>query len=132
LSVVIDASTVVAALVDAGPDGEWAEQLMEDHEVIAPSLILVECTSDLKRLKAAQKINDLNASIARRNLLLLPVSLFSFEPFADRVWALRENLSSYDVWYVSVAEALQLPLATLDMRLVNAPGPECHFMFRSD
>jgi len=42
---------------------------------------------------------------------------------ADRV--LRNNLTSYDAWYVALAEALGCPLATLDKRLVRAAGPTC-------
>jgi predicted nucleic acid-binding protein len=48
-----------------------------------------------------------------------------FEPFAGRVWELRRNLTSYDAWYVAVAEALDLPLATLDRRLGRATGTSC-------
>ena len=53
---------------------------------------------------------------------------FPFEPFADRIWQLRNNVSSYDAWYVAVAEELGFPLATLDQRLTEAEGPSCEFM----
>lgn len=42
-----------------------------------------------------------------------------------RVWALREDLTSYDAWYVALAEVLECPLATLDRRLSRADGPAC-------
>ncbi len=126
--VVVDASTVVAALVDTGSAGVWAEQLLQTNEVIAPSLIQVECTNVLRRLLASGQINDLNAAMAHRNLMLLPIELFSFEPFAQRVWNLRDNVSSHDAWYVAIAEQFDAPLATLDARLINAPGPDCQFM----
>jgi predicted nucleic acid-binding protein len=44
---------------------------------------------------------------------------------AERIWALRGNLSPYDAWYVALAEALDAPLATLDLRLGRAPGIDC-------
>ena len=128
--IVIDASIVVSALVDSGPEGRWAEQLLQSHEITAPSLLQVECTNVLRRLTASRKLIDLDASMAHRELMLLPVSLFAFEPFAERVWALRDNLSSYDAWYVAVAETLNAPLATLDRRLINSPGPTCEFLSR--
>jgi predicted nucleic acid-binding protein len=56
------------------------------------------------------------------------LELFSFEPFAERVWVLRHNVTSYDAWYVALAEVLRLPLATLDERLVKAKGPTCNFL----
>jgi hypothetical protein len=47
--------------------------------------------------------------------------------FAQPVWELRANVTSYDAWYVAVAEQCDLPLATLDQRLARATGPRCRF-----
>jgi predicted nucleic acid-binding protein len=58
----------------------------------------------------------------------LDIELFSFAPFAARVWELRHNVTSYDAWYVSVAEALKLPLATFDERLSRSTGVACKFL----
>ena len=43
--------------------------------------------------------------------------------------ALRANLTAYDAAYVAAAEAMDVPLATLDLKLVNAPGPTCEFIY---
>jgi predicted nucleic acid-binding protein len=58
----------------------------------------------------------------------LELQAFPFDPFAERVWQLRHNLTSCDAWYVAVAEALELPLATLDKRLARAAGRVCIFL----
>jgi predicted nucleic acid-binding protein len=50
------------------------------------------------------------------------------DPFAERIWELRHAITSYDAWYVAIAEALRLPLATLDKRLARARGPKCEFL----
>jgi predicted nucleic acid-binding protein len=43
--------------------------------------------------------------------------------------ALKGNsVTSYDAWYVAVAEALGLPLATLETRLARAKGVACRFL----
>lgn len=68
------------------------------------------------------------AAIAQREAVDLPVTLFSFRPIAARVWQLRDNLTSYDGWYVALAEDLQAPMATLDRRLTRASGPRCDFL----
>jgi predicted nucleic acid-binding protein len=65
------------------------------------------------------------ASLAHALMLELEVELFPYRPVAERIWALRENLSPYDAWYVALAEALDAPLATLDLRLGRAPGIDC-------
>ena len=62
------------------------------------------------------------------DLVRLPIDLHPFEPVAERVWELRESVSAYDAWYVALAEALEVPLATLDVRLARAPGPRCSFV----
>jgi predicted nucleic acid-binding protein len=55
------------------------------------------------------------------------VALFPYRPFADRIWELRDTVTSYDAWYVALAESLDAPLATLDRRLAGAHGPICRF-----
>jgi predicted nucleic acid-binding protein len=42
-----------------------------------------------------------------------------------RAWELRGNITTYDAWYVALAEALQAPLITSDERLQQVPGPRC-------
>lgn len=126
-ALVLDASVLVAAVVDRGPEGEWAEGLIESAQLLAPHLAPVEATNILRRLERAGRLTPGEAGVARHDLLLLDLELFSFEPFADRVWELRRNLTAYDAWYVAVAEALETPLATLDQRLARAPGPRCEF-----
>lgn len=58
----------------------------------------------------------------------LSLETFGFDPFADRIWELRHTVTGYDAWYVALAEALQLPLATLDSKLSTATGPKCAFI----
>lgn len=124
---VIDASVLVGALVDTGPEGRWAEERLEDASLAAPQLVLVEATNILRRLEIAGEITDLEAGMARRDLLQLRIELYPFPPLADRIWELRRNITAYDAWYVALAESLEAPLVTLDRRLVGAPGSRCGF-----
>ena len=64
MTIVVDASTVVSTLVDSGAEGRWAEQILLDHDIVAPGLLLVECTNVLRRLTASGEIVDLEASMA--------------------------------------------------------------------
>jgi predicted nucleic acid-binding protein len=65
------------------------------------------------------------ATLAHADLIALPLDLWPYAPLAERVWELRENLTSYDASYVALAELLDAALITLDVRLANAPGPRC-------
>ena len=122
---VVDASVFVAALVDSDRDGLWAERLISEGPLAAPELALVEATNVLRRLERAGRISRLEATAASRHVLRLDIEIYPFGPFADRVWDLRANLTSYDAWYVALAEALHFPLVTLDRRIRRATGPEC-------
>lgn len=128
MSIVVDASVLVAATTDAGAVGTWAEELIAEDDIVAPHLVLVEATNILRRLERERELTTLEASAAHRDLLDLHLMLVSFEPFAARVWELRRAVTSYDAWYVAVAEAMEAPLATLDRRLSRASGPRCRFL----
>ena len=124
----VDAAVVVAALVDNGPAGQWAELQLLAEELVAPHFMPVEVANILRRSAMAGDISSDVASIAHEDLLALSVELFPDQPFAARVWELRDNLTAYDAWYVAVAESLNAPLATLDMRLSRASGSDCTFL----
>ncbi len=122
MSAVLDASVLVAALSDSGAEGAWAEEIVGAGGLVAPHLALVEATNILRRLELAGKLGRLEAGAAARDLLMIELELVPFGPFAERVWELRSNVTSYDAWYVAVAEDLDLPLATLDRPLAAASG----------
>ncbi|HEX4997349.1 MAG TPA: type II toxin-antitoxin system VapC family toxin [Terriglobia bacterium] len=128
MSLVLDSSVLVAALVDTGIAGAWAEEVMASGPLSAPELVYVEATNILRRLERARLLTTHEANAAQDDLMLLNLELFPFEPFSERVWQLRHGLTSYDAWSVAVAEALDLPLATLDRRLSRAKGPTCDFL----
>ena len=128
MNTAVDSSVLVRALVDSGPDSPWAEAIIEGGGLHAPELVLAETTNILRRLERAKRITTAEAVAAHEDLMELNIELFSFEPFAERIWGLRHNVTSYDAWYVAVAEGLGLPLATADERLAKASGPTCNFL----
>ena len=67
------------------------------------------------------------ASLAHEDLISLRLEHFPYAPFAPRMWELRTNVTTYDAWYVALAESLGVPLATLDARLSRANGTRCEF-----
>lgn len=127
MTIVVDASAVVAALVDGGSDGEWASSALGGEPLAAPHLMPVEATNILRRAVLAGDLPADTAAMAHDDLIQLRVELFPYEPFAPRVWELRANLTAYDAWYVALAEVLDGPLVTLDLHLARAPGPRCDF-----
>ena len=128
MNLVVDASVFVAALLDTGLVGQWAETTLASELIVAPELAMVETTNILRRLERAKEISPLEAKLALRDFMRLDIQLFPFAPFSERIWALRDNVTSYDAWYVALAEALDCPLATLDQKLMLANGTNCSFL----
>lgn len=128
MSTVVDSSVLVAALIDSGPHGDWAETVLAGGSLYAPELARAEATNIFRRLERAKLITTPEANSARTDLMQLDIDLFPFDPFADRIWELRHNVTSYDAWYVALAEALKLPLATLDEPLSKSNGVNCVFL----
>lgn len=127
MTLVVDASVVVAALVDTGATGRWAEEVLLSDHLAAPHLLPVEVANILRRLALHGEISQDAVSLAHSDLIDLRVALFPYTLDAWRVWELRHNLTTYDAWYVALAESLEAELATLDARLAKAPGTRCHF-----
>lgn len=127
MTFVVDASLVVAALIDPGPAGTWAESVLVSGPLAAPHLMPVEAANILRRSALAGDISADVASLAHQDLVSLRVEYFSYPPFAPRAWELRSNLTTYDAWHVALAESLETRLATLDARLSRATGIRCEF-----
>src|SRR5579864_4922309 len=128
MTVVVDASVVVAALLDAGPAGVWAEDVLQSEPLAAPHVLPAEAANMMRRAALGREVPADVAALAHVDLTALPVEPFPYEPFASRVWELRRNLTAYDAWYVALAESLGASLATLDGTLRRSPGPRCTFL----
>jgi predicted nucleic acid-binding protein len=105
----------------------FAESVLAGEPLSAPHLMPVEAANILRRAAAAGEISADAAALAHTDLLDMRVELFPYGPFAPRVWDLRDNLTSYDAWYVALAEFLDSRVATLDLKLARATGPRCGF-----
>jgi predicted nucleic acid-binding protein len=122
---VVDASVLVVALADDGPDGDAARARLRGEELAAPELLDLEVTSVLCRQRSAGLIDDRRALFALTDLRAVPIHRAPHLPLLSRCWELRENLTIYDAAYVALAELLQADLLTADGRLAAAPGPRC-------
>jgi len=94
LSIVIDSSVLVAALVDSGPHGARAEEVLSGGLLLAPELVHAEATNTFRRLERAKPISTPEANAAQDDFMQLDIELFPFDPFAGRIWELRHNVTS--------------------------------------
>lgn len=123
---VVDASVFVDALMSADRPGEAARaELRSLSAVQVPAIQLAEVASALRAMVQRGLISTVRGETALRQARAVRRIEHPFEPFAARVWQLRNNLAVYDAWYVALAEALGAELITADQRLLNASGPRC-------
>jgi predicted nucleic acid-binding protein len=123
--IVVDASVLVVALGDDGPDGALARHRLRGEVLAAPELIDPELLSVLRRVVASGAMTAQRGAQAVTDLIDIPLQRVSHRPLIHRCWELRNIVSSYDACYVALAEILDVTLLTADRRLANAPGLRC-------
>jgi predicted nucleic acid-binding protein len=123
--IVVDASVVVTALADDGPDGDRVRRRLRGERLAAPQLLDVEVLSAWRRLAATGQLEPRRADLAIRDLRDVRIERVPHGPLLLRCWELRQTLTAYDAAYVSLAELVDAVLVTADRRLAGAPGPRC-------
>lgn len=122
---VVDASVLVVALADDGPDGDRARQRLRGERLAAPELIDLDVGSVLRRQNHSGQIDNRRAELALNDLAATPLQRAAHINLLGRCWELRQNLTFYDAAYVALAQALQVTLLTGDHRLTRAAGSFC-------
>ena len=120
---VLDASAAVEVLLNT-PAGNRLATRLEDasQSVHAPHLIDVEVTHVLRRYVLRGALSRERGALALEHWGKFDLERYCHEPFLDRMWQLRVNLSAYDAAYVALAEALSTVLVTGDGRLFRTPA----------
>ena len=119
--IVVDASAALAALLNDGP----ARRLLAAEALHTPHLIDVEVTSGLRRQVRANRVDATEGLTALDTWRRLGIVRYAMPALLDRVWELRDDVSSYDACYVALAESLECAMVTADARLSSAPGIRC-------
>ena len=123
--IVVDASVLVTALSDDGPDGDRARGRLHGERLAAPQLVDLEVISAWQRLAAVGDLDERRALLALDDLRSLRMNRVDHAPLIERCWELRDTLTVHDGAYVALAELFGVSLITADARLARAPGPTC-------
>lgn len=119
--IVVDASAALSALLNDGP----ARSALSVEQLHAPHLVDAEVASGLRRRVSTRQVGDAAGWTALDTWRRLGIVRHPMVGLVDRVWELRENVSSYDACYVALAEGLGCVLLTADARLSRARGLRC-------
>jgi predicted nucleic acid-binding protein len=123
---VVDASVVVVALTDLEPWGPAVrERLVLADELLAPHVLDLEVASAVRRKVRERKMTGRAGAVALAGLEALPLERYPHAPFIGRIWELRHDLTPYDAAYVALAEALDMPLVTMDAALASVRKLGC-------
>ena len=121
--IVVDAAAVVDVLLDAGDHAGWIrEALAIAQEAQAPALVDYEVASAMRRLVLNGAVPPERGAAALTDLRDFRLVRHPPGPYLARIWELRASLTSYDASYVALAEALDCPLVTSDLRLARSHG----------
>ena len=120
-TVVVDASTLVAAVTDATSLGADARAQLRDQRRVAPFLIDAETGSALRSMVFRGELDRPAANAARQ---LAERMVHRRHPhhgaLGARAWQLLDRLTFYDALYLALAESLDCPLITADRRIGRA------------
>lgn len=123
---VLDASVVVDSLVGTGQHGATARRVLaREGQLHVPGILMAEVTAAFRAMVLRSVLSPAAAEGALDLGLRTRRQEYPFEPFARRAWQLRHSVTTYDAWYVALAEVLAVPLVTSDSRLRGASGPRC-------
>jgi predicted nucleic acid-binding protein len=121
--IVVDASAAVTMFLNLGPNaGRVRDRLRQTEEVHIPHLFDVEVLHVLRRYSLHGDVTGKQSRLILSLLHEMKAVRYPHAPLAARIWELRENLTAYDATYVALAEVLDAPLVTMDVRLAQAPG----------
>lgn len=126
---VADASVIVEATVGRGSTRLSARAALRGP-LAAPELLDLEVASALRRAVHQRRLEISEADAAVRGLSSLTgLRRYAHAPLLERIWVLRDTISTYDASYVALAEALGIPLVTADRRLARAAEPYCSVVY---
>ena len=121
--IVLDASAAVEWLLQTSAGVQIERRIYSRGESLhSPHLLDLEVANVLRRFVSGGWISAKRGDEALNDLVALRITRHPHDLLLARSWQLRQNLSTYDACYVSLAEGLGAPLLTRDARPVTAPG----------
>jgi len=122
--IVLDTSAAVHLLLGTKGRAAWVEEQCDAARwrLHAPHVIDVEVIGVLRKAVFRREISPRRARVLLDVLSGLSLTRYPHVQLLDRAWDLRTHVSSPDAFFVALAEALDAPLVTTDLRLSRTHG----------
>jgi predicted nucleic acid-binding protein len=122
--IVLDSSAALDYLLGARVLAAWVEDQLDASEWNLHATYVI----DMEVFAVVRARVGSGSLSARRGRALLnvfagfPLRRYPHVELFDRMWTLREHVSARDASFIALAEALDVPLVTTDLRLSRAHG----------
>lgn len=123
--IVIDASAMIELLIGEDERAEYVREAASGQDLAAPHAIDLECASVLRGMINGRKLATTTAEQALAVLQQMDMHRYEHTWYLPRIWELRANMWPYDAAYAALAEALDVPLLTIDGKFERTPGLRC-------
>lgn len=122
--IVLDSSAALDYLLGAEPLATWVEGQLDAARwnLHAPHAIDLEVFAVVRARVVSGTMSARRGRAALDSHADLPLRRYPLLQLVDRMWSLRDHVSSRDASFVALAEALDVPLVTTDLRLSRAHG----------
>ena len=117
--IVVEASARVEALV-GNPADPHLLAAIADEDLHAPALLDFEVASALRGHLLAGKLSQARCAEAVEDFAALNIERHQMTALLGHVLDLRDNFTVYDAAYVVLAQALDAPLVTADLKMREA------------
>jgi predicted nucleic acid-binding protein len=118
---IVDASAFVELLLNT-PKAAQVRSALGDRPMHAPDFMAVEVTSVIRKFERTKALSVQRCEEAIADLSDAPVRWLKVSNLSGDCWQMRNNISTYDGFYVALANELAMPLVTADLRLAAAPN----------
>ena len=120
--IVVDASVLVDLLPQVEDAPALTARLLDPELVLnAPDLVDIEVAQALRRYARSGELSPARGRTALDDLADLPLERYPHSLLLPRIWNYRDNLTAYDSTYLALADALDCPVWTRDVRFAKAP-----------
>lgn len=114
--IVLESSAMVDALV-GNPANPQLLATIADEDLHAPTLLDFEVASALRGHLLAGKLSPPRCAEAVEDFSALRIERHQMTSLLGHILALRDNFTVYDATYVVLAQALDAPLVTSDLKM---------------